>query len=161
MKALSAPRVYEFRSKFHAPLPFVYAWCTDYTPNDPFLEGEKYVRRVLERSRRRVVMEDLYDEPGGWMWSHYEVSLRPPRRWHAEAVGSHRTWSIDYELSEQPDGTTELWFRGVRCATALAGKNPPKAQLERNLRGMWANFGRALEKDYRKHLKSSPPRRRK
>jgi len=161
MKPLSAPKVYEFRSKFRASLPFVYAWCTDYTPKDPGLEGDSYVRRVLERSRRRVVFEDLHDEPGGWTWSHYDVTLLPPRRWHAEAVGSHRTWSIDYELSERPGGTTELWFRGVRRATALAGKNPPKAELEQELRAMWARFGRALEKDYRKNRRTTPTQRRK
>lgn len=149
MKEYSAPRVYEFRSTFRAPLAFVHAWCTDYTPEDPRLEGETFTRRILERSPRRVVYEDLYDEPTGWMWSHYVVTVRPPRRWHADVVGSHRAWSIDYQLSERPRGRTELWFHGVRRATALAGKNPPKAQLERELRAMWKRYGRALEADFR------------
>ena len=149
MKELTAPRVYEFRSTFRAPLPFVFAWCTDYTPEDPHLEGEEFTRRILARSRRRIVYEDLYDEPTGWMWSHYDVTVLPPRRWHADVAGSHRTWSIDYVLSERPGGSTELWFRGVRRATALAGKNPPKAKLEQDLRGMWKRYGRALEADYR------------
>ncbi len=153
MQPLSRPRVYEFRSVFRAPLPFVYAWCTDYTPEDARLEGEEYLRRILQRSPRKIVYEDLYDQPTGWMWSHQEVTLLPPKRWHAEATGSHRTWSIDYELSERPGGLTELWFRGVRRATALAGRNPPKARLERDLRGMWRRFGRALEADYRKSRK--------
>ena len=153
MAKSSNPSIYEFRLRLPAPLPFTYAWCTDYSPEDPRLEGEKYTRRILRRTRRRVVYEDLYDEPSGWMWSHMEVDLHPPNRWHAESVGSHRTWSIDYELSSRDDGTTELWFRGKRRATELAGKNPPKAQLERELKGMWRNFGRALEKDYRASLK--------
>jgi hypothetical protein len=153
MKRFSAPRVYEFRSRFRAPLPFVYAWCTDYTPEDPRLEGEEYVRRILHRSPRKVVYEDLYDQPSGWMWSHQVVTLLPPNRWHAEAAGSHRHWSIDYQLSSKADGITELWFRGKRWATALAGRNPPKARLERELRHMWKNFGRALERDYWVSLK--------
>jgi len=153
MKPFSAPRVYEFRSRFRAPLPFVYAWCTDFAPEDPRLRGEKFTRRILEKGRRRVVLEDLGEGPTGWVWSHYDVTLRPPRRWHADAVGSHRTWAIDYELSERPGATTELWFRGVRRATALAGPNPPKARLERELRQMWKNLGRALERDYRASLK--------
>jgi hypothetical protein len=154
MDPLSPPRVYEFRSRFRAPLPFVYAWCTDYSPEDPKLEEEEFTRRILEKSSRRVVYEDLSEEPTGWMWSRYVVTLRPPRRWHAEVVGSHRTWNVDYELSEKPGDTTELWFRGERRATALAGKNPPKAQLEAELREMWRRFGRALEKDYRARRKS-------
>ena len=160
-KPFSAPRVYEFRLRFRAPLPFAYAWCTDFTPDDPALRGEEFTRRILATKPRHVTFEDLYDEPSGWMWSHYVVTLRPPRRWHAEAVGSHRTWSIDYELSERPGGSTEFWFRGVRRATALAGKNPPKARLERELRAMWRKFGRALEKDYRKTQPGATTRRRK
>jgi len=160
MGLLSPPRVYRFRSSFDAPLPFVYAWCTDFSPEDARLEGEEFTRRILERTARRVAYEDLSDEPTGWMWSHYVVNLRPPRRWHAEAVGSHRTWSIDYELSAKPDGTTELSFRGTRRATALAGKNPPKSQLEKELREMWKKFGRALENDYRARPRTARTSRR-
>jgi len=149
MKAFTPPKVYEFRSRFHAPLQFVYAWCTDYTPNDPHLEGEEFTRRILQRSRRRVIYEDLYDEPTGWMWSHSLVTLLPPNRWHAEITGSHRNWSVNYVLSTRPGGVTELWFRGVRRATALAVKNPPKAELERELQQMWKRYGQALEKDFR------------
>lgn len=148
MAEISPPAIYEFRSTFRAPLPFVFAWCTDYSPDDARLEGEVFTRRILHRTSRKIIYEDLYDEPTGWMWSHTEVEPHPPNRWHAESVGSHRLWSIDYELSSRGDGTTELWFRGKRRATALAGKNPPKAQLERELKAMWKNLGRALEKDY-------------
>jgi hypothetical protein len=144
-----ATAVYEVRSTFRAPLPFVFEWCTDYTPGDPSLEKEPFTRRILERSRRRAVYEDLFDTPNGWMWSHQVVTLRPPNRWHAEATGSHRTWSLDYVLTELPDGGTELWLRGERTPTPLAGRNPPKARLEKELRTSWKNYGRALERDYR------------
>lgn len=154
MASVSTPAVYEFRTRFRAPLPFVFAWCTDYSPNDARLEGEDYTRRILRRTARQVVFEDLDEEPTGWIWSHMDVDLHPPNRWHAESVGSHRDWSIDYELSPKKDGSTELWFRGKRWAMALAGKNPPEARLEGELRGMWKRFGRALEKDYRASQRS-------
>jgi hypothetical protein len=150
MNVSGEPAIYEIRSKFRAPLPFVFRWCTDYTPSDPKLEKEEYARRILQKSGRTVVYEDLTDTPeGGWMWSHMVVTLRPPHRWHADASGSHRTWSLDYELTTLPDGGTELHLRGERRPTPLGAKNPPKARLERELRGMWSNFGRALERDYR------------
>jgi hypothetical protein len=144
----AATRVYEIRSRFRAPLPFVFRWCTDYTPDDARLEKDDYTRRIVKRSTRKVVYEDLSDSPNGWMWSHQEVTLRPPNRWHAEVTGSHRYWSLDYQLRELPDGRTELHLRGERRPTAL-GKNPPKAKLERDLGRMWSNFGQALERDYR------------
>jgi len=159
-KQVSDPTIYEFRSRFRAPLPFVFAWCTDYTPEDPRIEGEEYARRILQKSARRVVYEDLEDEPTGWRWSHIVSELRPPRRWHAEITGTHRDWSIDYELSERPGGVTELHFRGKRRSTALGGKNPSKPVLERDLRAMWRRYGRALEADYRARRNRLPRRRR-
>jgi hypothetical protein len=152
---LSKPSVYEIRSTFRAPLSFVYRWCTDYTPADPRLEKEDFTRKIVHRAARRVVYEDLYDTPKGWMWSHQVVTLHPPNRWHAEATGSHRTWSLDYELREVADGGTELLLRGVRRATSLGAPNPPKARMERELRTGWTNYGRALERDYRASRRSA------
>ena len=149
MTSHSTPKLYEFRSRFRAPLAFVFRWCTDYTPDDPRLEGDDYVRRILRKGRRRVVYQDLEDLSDGWRWSHVVVDLHPPLGWHAEITGSHRDWSIDYELSRLPHGITELHFRGKRRTTPLGGKNPAKGQLEGELRGMWRRFGRALEADYR------------
>jgi hypothetical protein len=142
-------RIYEIRTLFRAPLAYVYRWCTDYAPGDARLEKDDYTRKILTRNARSVVYEDLSETSKGWMWSHQVVTLRPPNRWHAEATGSHRHWSLDYELRELPDGGTELHLRGVRTPTQL-GKNPPKVRLERELQAMWANFGQALERDYRK-----------
>jgi hypothetical protein len=147
--------IYEFRSTFRAPLPFVFDWCTDYSPEDPTLEKDEYTRRILSRKPRQVVYEDLSDTPNGWLWSRQVVSLHPPNRWHAEATGNHRAWSLDYELVERPRGVTELRFRGVRRATFPGERNPPKARLERELRQSWKNFGRALERDFRAHKRST------
>jgi len=150
----SAPRVYEIRSVFRAPLSFVFAWCTDYSAEDARLENESYLRRIVERSQRRVVYEDLEDTPQGWSWSRHSVTLRPPNRWRSDSVGNYRTWRLDYTLRPLTGGRTELTLRGVRRATGLASKNPPKAKLERSMRTSWAHFGRALEADYRKSLQS-------
>jgi hypothetical protein len=147
----SKSAVYEIRTTFRAPLRYVYRWCTDYTPNDARLEKDEYDRKIVKRGARTVVYEDLYESPAGWMWSHQEVTLHPPDRWHAESTGSHRTWSLDYTLRPLPNGRTELTLRGTRRPTALGEPNPPAARMERDLRRAWANFGHSLEKDFRKH----------
>jgi hypothetical protein len=149
-KSSSASAVYEIRATFRAPLPYVYRWCTDYTPGDARLEKDEYDRKIVKRGARTVVFEDLYELPKGWIWSRHEVTLHPPDRWHAESVGSHRTWSLDYTLRPLPDGRTELTLRGTRRPTAIGAPNPPAERMERQLRKAWANFGRSLEKDYRK-----------
>lgn len=159
----SPSRVYEIRTRFRAPLPFVFAWCTDYSANDPRLEKERYTRRIVRRSTRQVVYEDLTEAPRGWMWSRHTVTLQPPNRWHSDSLGSHRTWSLDYALRELPSGGTELTLRGVRRPTSIGGPNPPKAELERELRRSWKNFGAELEKDFRSgraRSRRAPTRRR-
>jgi hypothetical protein len=145
----SSVSVYEIRSVFRAPLPFAYAWCTDYTAEDRKLEGDPGSRQIIKRGSRKVVYEDLNETPHGWMWSRQTVTLHPPNRWHATANGNYRTWKLDYSLRELSAGRTEFTMRGERRATALGVKNPPKAVLEKELRQMWGNLGRALERDYR------------
>jgi len=143
--------VYKIRTVLRAPVDFSYAWCTDYRPEDRKLEGDPGSRQILRKSRRTVVYEDLNPTPHGWMWSRQTVTLQPPNRWHATAEGNYRTWVLDYALRELPDGRTEFTMLGRRRATPLGGTNPPKAVLEKELRTMWGNLGRALERDYRTH----------
>ena len=158
MPPASHPRRYEIRQKFRAPLEYVFAWCTDYTTEDPRLEGERYQRQILARSRRRVVYEDLTDSPGGWMWSRQTVTLMPPDRWTAEANGNYRSWKLDYRLRALPGHRTELRLVGLRRATPLGAPNPARATLERELRLSWRRFARAAERAYRQGRPAREPR---
>ena len=146
-------REYEVHVEFRAPLAFAYRWCTDYSNDDPALEGSDGARRVLERSERRVVYEDLEATPTGWMWSHWTVRLAPPDRWHGEARGNYRSWSLDYRLSALGPARTAFRLKGRRTPMLLGTVNPPKARLERELTVMWKRLGRALEADYRKSVR--------
>ena len=140
---------YEIRARFRAPLPFVFRWCTDYASDDGRRAQEPYERRVLERTARRVVLEDLESTDHGWAWKRTTVTLDPPDHWRAESVGNYRWFRLHYRLRPLQDGTTELRLRGDRRATALGGRNPSRAVLERELVELWARLGRSLEQDYR------------
>ena len=140
---------YEVKRTFGAPLDFAYAWCTDYTSKDRRLQGDPGSRQIVRKTSRTVVYEDLNETPHGWMWSRQTVTLLPPNRWHAVAVGNYRTWDLDYSLRALPNGRTEFTMRGRRRSTPLGVRNPPKAVLERELQTMWRNLGRAMEQDYR------------
>ena len=134
---------------FRVPIEFAFGWCTDYTPQDAALEGESYQRKIVERSPRRVVFEDLEEGASGWIWARDEVTLRPPRRWHMEGTGSHRDVVADYELTELPDGRTQLelvWWRQPHGP----GKKVPRAQREKETTRAWKRFAKAMEQDYRK-----------
>lgn len=161
--ARGSPKTYRFRVTFNAPLPFVFRWCTDYQPSDPRLEGESFRRRVLKRTARTVVYEDLEEASGGWAWRRHVVSLRPPNRWHSDSVGNYRDFVLDYELRELRGGGTELRFVGRRRPAVLGGPNPSSREFGRSMDATWKRFRRQLESDYRRSARLTerrrPPRR--
>lgn len=144
------PPVYEITAEFRAPIGYVFRWCTDYRTDDARRDGERYERRILARSSRRVVFEDLWSERDGWRWRRYDVSLFPPRRWRADTVGNVRDATIDYRLYALPDGGTRLRLRMRRRPGPRLARQPPKAELEAELVRLWGRLGRSLESDYRR-----------
>jgi hypothetical protein len=147
-RAWTGPR-YRVTVDFRAPLDFVYRWCTDYRPDDGRLEGEPYRRRILSRSARRVVFEDLEEDRDGWNLSRVWVDLHPPARWHAERRGNRREYSVDYRLRPLAPGSTRLEF-DCRRRTLVPERPVSKAGRERAWTEMWNRFRRALERDYRR-----------
>lgn len=145
---------------FEAPLAFVFRWCTDFRPIDGRLEKEDYSRMILERTPKRVVYEDLSTAPDGWHWARHVVTLHPPDRWHSDSVGNYRETSLDYVLTPLADGRTQLDLRWRRRPSPLARKKPSTAEIESSATAGWKNFGKALEKDYHRSLRSKNSRRR-
>jgi hypothetical protein len=147
--APSRSKSYRFRITFDAPLPFVYRWCTDFGPGDARLEGEEYARRILERTKRRVVYEDLSDTPNGWYWKRQTVDLHPPDGWSCLSVGNYRIIDLDYTLREAPHGRTELAMVARRTPTGVGGPNPTAKAFGRTMEAMWTNFRKNLEREHR------------
>jgi len=154
----SREAVYAIRRVVRVPADFAYRWCTDYTESDPELQGEDGSRKILRKTARQVVYEDLSETPDGWMWSRYTVTLNPPLAWSAKAVGNYRTWQLEYRLKPRPDGTTEFTLRGRRRPTMLGTRNPARTTMERELDTLWRRYGRAMEREYRKHMRTAGAR---
>jgi hypothetical protein len=146
------PPLYEIRPTFRAPLPYVFEWLTDYSPEDPILEKGSYQRKVIARSRRQVVLEDLTDTKKGWEWYRSTVTLHPPNAWHAELRGNVPDWSLDYRLTPLATDRTLLTIRWhIRRRPEFRGqKIPPKTATLRMMRRLWKHFSEALESDYRR-----------
>ncbi len=140
---------YRTRVAFRVPLEFAFAWCTDYTPEDASLEGESYERKIIERTARRVVFEDLEESKDGWFWSRDVVTLRPPRRWHMDGTGNRRDVTADYLLTSLPDGRTQLELRWRRQPKGPEAKKITKARREADPLRAWKRFAAAMERDYR------------
>ena len=115
---MSAPvSVYKIKRTFRAPIAFAYHWCTDYTEADRELQGESGYRQIIRKSPRRVVYEDLTPTPRGWMWSRETVTLLPPDRWHAVAVGNYRiggTLTIRFARSPTGERSSPCAENGAR-----------------------------------------------
>ena len=139
---------YRISVSFRAPLAFAFAWCTDYTPQDASLEGESYQRKIIERTPRRIIFEDLEESEAGWDWSRDVVTLRPPNRWHMDGIGNHHDVTADYVLSPLPDGRTWLDVRWRRRPKTPDAKKRTKAEREASATRAWKRFGAAMERDY-------------
>jgi hypothetical protein len=152
------PLLYEIQQIFRAPLPYVYRWLTNYTSQDLALEKEDYQRKIIKKSSRRVIFEDLTDRKTGWEWYRSDVTLYPPNRWHAELTGNGPTWSLDYRLSTISPNQTLVTIRlRIRRRPGVRGEViPSKAEAEGELRGFWKNFALSLNRDYRKEARLTP-----
>jgi hypothetical protein len=149
---------FHIQATFRAPIDFVFRWCTDYQADDARREKERYARRILDRSRRRVVYEDLEDaEGGGWRWARHEVTLRPPDRWTSVSPGSHRTLALDYRLTRLGPERTRLDLTWTRRSTGLAAARVVRGPYERATTVAWKHFAAALERDYRASQRSGRP----
>ena len=152
---------YHLRVVFDAPSGFVYSWCTDYSPIDARLEGEPYTRKVLERTPDRVVYEDVEEAADGFHWARYDVELRPPTSWRMTSLGNRRMARAEYHLTRLPRNRTRLDLFLRRIPGPLPGRILSKTEREADLARMWLRFKSALERDYRRGLRTPTPRIRR
>ena len=141
---------YEVRARFRAPLEYVFRWCTDFEPGDAKYGDQGDRRRIISRTPRTVVYQDLGDVGKGWDWTQHTVRLMPPNRWHSDSVGNFRVIALDYRLKRLPNGDTELVLKGKRRPYGIGGKNPSRAEWTRSVGAVWKRYAPALERDYRK-----------
>jgi hypothetical protein len=135
-------------SKFiNAPLPFVYRWCTDFREDDNKITGSKSQRRMLQKTRNRVVYLSIYRSHGKTNFGVNIVLLKPPRAWHLDFVGEEEFESGDYRL-------TELGARKTRLDMTFNEQykirnHPSQAEDTKHTNEIWDKYIAALERDYR------------
>ena len=153
----------DLKVTFRAPLRFVYSWCTDFHPSDSKLEKEDYVRKIVERTSRKIIFEDLQEMQDGWSWQRATVSLYPPNRWHMDNIGNHRDVKADYVLTGAPEDRTRLHLRWKVWPKTAAASKLTRTERERSVASAWKKFAAALETDYKRSRahqnKRSPPTR--
>jgi hypothetical protein len=131
-----------------APLPFVYAWCTDYRDSDPKITGSKTSRKILVKAGRHVIYTGSYRSGGKLKIGVNIVTLHPPRRWHLSFVGDEDDEIGDYTLTRLGPRRTRLEMRFTehyRVSNA-----PTKAEDVTHVHELWNKYVARLERDYKR-----------
>ncbi len=138
---------FEITKIINAPLKYVYAWCTDFREDDPKLTGSSRIRKIIKRSRERVIYGVAYLGPDGKeTGSIYIVSLKPPNAWHFDNFGEDAETG-DYKLTSLGKKRTRFdakfhqkFKRGIKI--------PKKEDLSKHALDRWSKYILALESDY-------------
>jgi hypothetical protein len=135
----------------HAPLRYVYEWCTDYRADDYQLrrKGAPKPRfRVLQVSRRRVIRVRLGPKRSVDPEIAVDVvRLDPPSDWHTDQIDETDRMAIDYHLVRLGPKTTRLqMFITERWVTR---DFPTPKELRQRVSATWDRFSIAIEERYR------------
>jgi hypothetical protein len=150
LKFVHYTKIYDFRlsKTIHAPLHFVYDWCTDYRETDPkLLTGDKSRRKILLRTERRVVYSETYrsnrDEP---TIAVNVVTRHPYKGWHLDYVSDWEDDVGDYALTSLGPRKTRISF--TFTVHFKIDKPRSKEQYASIVSKVWDKYAQALEKDY-------------
>jgi hypothetical protein len=131
----------------NAPLSFVFKWCTDYREDDNKITGSRNCRKILQRTKRRVVYVTTYFPKSGRAKMGVNlVTLRPPNSWHLDFVGEEEDEEGDYRL-------TRLAPRKTRLDMKFSEKYkvphaPTQVEDMQQVEAIWDKYVAALERDY-------------
>jgi hypothetical protein len=135
----------------HAPLRYVYDWCTDYRPDDSRLRRRRETKlayRVLRVSPHRVVRVRLH--PTGSKDPDIAVDvvrLNPPSDWHTDQIDETDRMALDYHLVRLGPKTTRLDM--LVTERWVTREFPTRKELQQQVSATWDLFAGALEERYR------------
>ncbi len=130
----------------HAPLAFVYDWCTDYRESDPKITGSKAKRKILLKTVRRVVYTSAYKSGGKPKTAVDVITLYPPKWWHLDFIGDEDDETGDYKLTGLGPRKTRLDMSFIEHYKMR--KPPTKAQDVKHTHEVWEKYAAALEREY-------------
>jgi len=131
----------------NAPLRYVFNWCTDFREDDPALTNSKGIRKILEKTKKRVVYAQLDPQEDGSQKIGVDyVTLKPPNSWHLEYFGEDDNEIGDYKLTSLGKSKTKL-IMVFKESWKLEKVPTIEEQIESTSRS-WDQFVAALERDY-------------
>ena len=123
---------FRFTQRFRRPAREVYAWATDYSPDDPAAMGLPGSRRVERLGADAVLLTDRFGAPGKRVAKKKLVRLYPERlSWtNTHLSGPNRHSQFLYELVPDGPRACHLVFTGSQVS------HPPKALSPKQARAL-------------------------
>ena len=143
-------QTYRISKVIDAPLAFVYNWCTDFREDDGKLTGSRRKKKILEKTKSRVITTSSSMEHGKLIGHVSIVSLMPPNAWHLDTAGNPREQETgDYKLTRVSANKTRLDMV-FDVKYGAGAKVPSKEWWEEDSGKFWDKLIVALTKDYSK-----------
>jgi len=142
-------RTYHVTKVLNAPLSFAFNWCTDYRASDPKITGSGNKRKILEKTKARVIYTVGYKSGERTLNAVNIVTLNPPHSWHLDSRGEEDDEVGDYKLSSLGPSKTKLDMKFIE--EWKTRNYPPNKEYLKQIHAVWNKYAAALEKDYRKH----------
>ena len=103
--ANSACVLFRVTKRFRAPLPDVYAWCTEFRDSDPELSRVRLrSRKVIRREGHLIEMEETGIMAFPFV-ARFLVRLQPPDGWEADGQSNMGHTHNTYRLFSDTEGT--------------------------------------------------------
>ena len=132
----------------NAPLRYVYNWCTDFREDDPQITGSKSQRKILEKTKKRVIYAQVYEGADGKDKMAVDIiTLKPPSSWHLDYFGEEDDETGEYRLKSLGKNKTRLDMV-FREKWKNIAKVPSIEEQMRDTNEVWDKYVAALEKDY-------------
>jgi len=137
----------------NAPYHYVYDWCTDFREDDGKITGSKSQRKILEKTKKRVIYVQIYKGGDGKQKVAANiVTLRPPNSWHLDFFGEEDDETGEYVVKDLGKDKTRLdmvfkenWKNIVKI--------PSIEEQTKQTNKVWDKYVKALEKDYNSEKK--------
>jgi hypothetical protein len=137
----------------NAPLRYVYGWCTDFDEDDPKITGSKSQRRVVEKTKKRVVYVQIYQGADGKEKVAVSyVTLKPPNAWDLEQFGEEDYETGTYRLKSLGKNKTRLDMVFKETWKDIAKIPSIEEQVDGTIK-VWDKYAAALESDHERASK--------
>ena len=136
-----------------APQKFVFSWCTDFREDDPKITGSSSTRKMLEKTKKRVVYIATYKGADGNTKMNVNlVMLHPHTSWHLDQFGEEDNEVGDYKLTRLGKEETRLDMVFKETWKNIAQVPSLQEQISSTNR-VWDKYVSALEQEYQASLR--------